>query len=91
MVRAHPDDPLVLSLGADFLSAGPGAIADAEAQFQKAIEIAQDDPLVRFHYGKHLLRVKRYADARCELELADRLGDSRALDLLSNIEPEDDE
>jgi Tfp pilus assembly protein PilF len=82
---------LVLSHGADFLSAGLGAIARAEAQFQRAIEIAPDDPLVRYHYGKHLLRVKRYADARCELVLADRLGDARALGLLSSIEPEDDE
>jgi tetratricopeptide (TPR) repeat protein len=85
-VRLAPDDGLVLSCHADFLSAEFGPSDALEARFQKAIGLDAESASVRFFYGKHLLRAKRYTEARVQLLLADRLGHPRALEVLRAAE-----
>ena len=44
------------------------------------------DSFVRYAYGNHLHRAKRRAEARRELQLADRLGHPRAQELLGDLD-----
>lgn len=85
-VRLEPSSGYVLSLYADFLSSAFGPSVSVEARFRKAIALAPDDEDVRYYYGKHLLRAKRYTEARTQLVLADRFGHPRALEVLHAAE-----
>jgi Flp pilus assembly protein TadD len=84
-VRLRPNDAFVVAAHADFLSEAFGPSAQAESGFTKAIELDPQHEVVRFWYGKHLLRAKRYSDARRELLLADRLGHRRASEVLAEL------
>jgi superkiller protein 3 len=84
--RLVPDDGFVLATCADFVSAVSGGGARAEPRFRRAIELAPEDPFVRYAYGSHLRRAKRRAEARRELQLADRLGHPRAHQLLADLD-----
>jgi protein O-GlcNAc transferase len=84
--RLMPDDGFVLATCADFVSAVSRGGARAEPRFRRAIELAPQDPFIRYAYGRHLHRAKRRAEARRELELADRLGHPRAQELLADLE-----
>jgi tetratricopeptide (TPR) repeat protein len=84
--RLVPDNGFVLATCADFVSAVSGGGARAEPRFRRAIELAPEDPFVRYAYGKHLHRAKRRAEARRELQLADRLGHPRAHELLRDLD-----
>jgi tetratricopeptide (TPR) repeat protein len=83
--RLRPDDGFVLSACADFLSVQSGGSDRVEPRFRKAVERAPEEPAVRYQYGQHLLRTKRYGEARRELLLADRLGHPRAREVLASI------
>jgi tetratricopeptide (TPR) repeat protein len=84
--RLMPDDGFVLATCADFVSAVSGGGAQAEPRFRRAIELAPEDAFVRYAYGSHLYRAKRRAQARRELQLADRLGHPRAHELLADLD-----
>jgi Flp pilus assembly protein TadD len=84
--RLMPDDGFVLATCAHFVSAMSGGGARAEPRFQRAIELARDDPFVRYAYGTHLHRAKRHAEARRELQLADSLGHPRAHERLAALD-----
>jgi tetratricopeptide (TPR) repeat protein len=90
-VRLRPDDAFVLAFQANFLSDTFGPSTAAEVRFKKAIELDPENASVRYWYGQHLLRAKRYTEARRELMLADRLGHARALEELASAGTDDDE
>jgi len=77
--RLRPDDGFVLSACADFLSVQSGGSERVEPRFRKAVELAPEEPAVRYQYGQHLLRTKRYGEARRELfdALPDRAGNAQ--------------
>jgi tetratricopeptide (TPR) repeat protein len=85
-VRINPSAGFIHAFCADFLSTALGPSPMADARFKKAIELDAEDDTIRYLYGKHLLRAKRYAGARRELLLADRLGNEKALGVLAAIE-----
>ncbi len=87
--RLCPDDGFVLVLYADFLSVMGGANSQAQHWFERALAVDGEDDRVHYWYGKHLLRVKRYTEARRELLLADRLGNPHALALLASVDDDD--
>jgi len=85
-VRIDPSVGFILAFCADFVSTafGPGPVA--EARFRRAIDLDGEDDTIRYLYGKHLLRAKRYTEARRELLIADRLGNGKALGVLAGVE-----
>jgi len=83
--RLRPDDGFVVASCADFLSVQSGGSERVDSRFRRAIELDPEEASVRYYYGQHLLRTKRYSEARRELLLADRLGHPRAHHLLASL------
>lgn len=90
-LRIRPNDGFILAEYADFLSTAFGPHMEADTLFKKAIALAPEDDIVRFLRGTHLLRAKRYSEARRELLLADSLGHPRALEVLGEVDTEVDD
>ncbi len=83
--RLRPDDGFVVAACADFLSVQSGGSERVDPRFRRAIELDPEEASVRYYYGQHLLRAKRYGEARRELLLADRLGHPRAQHVLASL------
>lgn len=85
--RLLPEVGMVWSIYGHLLLAR-GDAEQADRLHRHAVSLDPEAPEVRFAFGRYLWNAGKYADARTELRLADRLGDPRARAWLQKREAE---